>query len=1463
MAKRRERKEQQDLKMDNLQLRTILDAVGEGVIATDMEGKVTYMNRKAEVDATRKIVGMDAMTMGEALNIRSYPDKAAIDPADLLLDQTLKGGNGGEVIRYADTIRGKDRILRITVQPIQSKEIRIGTVVSYRDITRRRTSENKLIESEQRYRSVVERMNEGMIIVDDQNLIQFVNNRFCEMLGYDQEELLGKLSYKAVKILNISDEEFAGKIKARRQGKHEVYNVEMLRKDGVPRWFKVSASPVYDADNQVIGSMGIHSDISDQYLQAEENERLLTILDSTTDYVWLMDDKGAPIYLNTAMRRLMGIKKGDDISVLRPKDFYTKDSAKVFKKEVAKGLSNKGSWYGELTLKDKRKSAKRREVPTSEVIVRKKDKNGKLEYTAVIARDISEIKLAQREIAILARMPEEEPSPVLRVAVTGVVEYANPASQILLKQWKTRVGKPLPEVWSRIVRKVVETGHHKEYETDIGRKIFDLKVVPVKDYDYVNIFASDITHRKKADQRLRDSEQKYRAIVEDQTELITRYLADGTITFANKAYCRYYDHDPEKIVGKNLFTLVPRELRNAFRKRLSELTVDNPVITYSTHVNSDDNPRWQLWTDRAIYDDNDLFIEYQSVGQDITGLKQAELDLRRQEIYLRKIIDTLPNLVYVKNESGQYRLVNKAFSNFLGEDIKNIIGRTDADLFGKSGKGREYRTSDQEVLSQENTFIKDEDHFPHHGGEDRWFHTVKTPLITEGKEGRQVLGVSTDITDRKRFEDTLQFQLQFKELISNISTQFINLGHTEIDACINDSLQQIGEFSDVDRVMISLVGKGGKVDQRYGWVKDAELWAKAQQENPNLLKAVVYKKGLEQLQKNGYLYVRDTAEITNAKDLKNKVKTLGIKSFLTMPLQSKKQTIGFLSLSTINRQKEWTEDTIALFRIVSQVFSNAMERKHTESLLNFTLGFENIITTISANFINIKPGAINKEIIASLKYVAQYLDVDQGYVLLSDDDKKLKLSHYWLPQGIELLPDELRSIESGKQLWALEQLKKEGVLAIPSVDAMPKVSGKLKADLQNGGVKSLIGVPIIFSGKFTGALIFGSFEKEEFWSEEAIPLLKIFGQILANALDRKRTDEYLTKSREQYRTLARNIPKSAVMLFDKQLRYQLVEGAALEDQGYSREDLEGKTIYDVLSAAPLRMLEPLYKEALNGKQTTLERDFNGKHFLIHILPVKNEQGETYAGMVMSLDISDLHNIQQQLKEQTDELMRSNEDLELFAYAASHDLQEPLRMVSSYVHLIQRKLGQLDPEIEEFMNYAVDGVKRMQELINDLLEYSRVDRKGHTFQQVDMAKVMQLVEINLRNAIAKAGVTLKIPKHLPRIVADQSQMISLFQNIIENGVKFSAGNKPYVQVGFEEEEHCWRFFVKDNGIGIESKFFERIFIIFQRLNSRKEFEGTGIGLAICKKIVDRHKGQIWVESDLGTGTTFYVELSKQL
>ena len=273
-----------------------------------------------------------------------------------------------------------------------------------------------------------------------------------------------------------------------------------------------------------------------------------------------------------------------------------------------------------------------------------------------------------------------------------------------------------------------------------------------------------------------------------------------------------------------------------------------------------------------------------------------------------------------------------------------------------------------------------------------------------------------------------------------------------------------------------------------------------------------------------------------------------------------------------------------------------------------------------------------------------------------------------------------------------------------------------------------------------------------------------------------------------------------------------------------------------------------------GAQTFVRTD--GSRFPADCVVAPLEEGPAPSGAVMSFrDVTDRVENENSLREHAEKLTRSNDDLEQFAYVASHDLQEPLRIVSGYMDLLKRRYsGKLDTDADEFIGFAVDAAERMQGMIRALLEYSRVGTHGGAIGRTESFAAVQEALANLRLTIEDNEAEVEV-RDLPPVQADAAQLTHLFQNLISNGIKFNDSKPPRVEVGAERRNGEWRFSVSDNGVGFDQDQAGRLFVIFQRLHSREEYPGTGIGLAVCKKIVERHGGRIWVESEPGKGTEF--------
>jgi PAS domain S-box-containing protein len=370
---------------------------------------------------------------------------------------------------------------------------------------------------------------------------------------------------------------------------------------------------------------------------------------------------------------------------------------------------------------------------------------------------------------------------------------------------------------------------------------------------------------------------------------------------------------------------------------------------------------------------------------------------------------------------------------------------------------------------------------------------------------------------------------------------------------------------------------------------------------------------------------------------------------------------------------------------------------------------------------------------------------------------------------------------------------------------------------------------------------------------------------------RKVDEERLKKSEGLYRSLAKNIPDSAVFLFDQELRYTLVDGTSLRDFGITTEQLIGKKATDMLQKKDQDLFIPSFEKALQGEETEFEYTFGSKHFHIAIIPVRNSEGEIFAGMSVARDITELKEYQNELESKIKELNRSNKELEQFAYVASHDLQEPLRKIQAFGDLLQMKYTeQMGADGETYINRMQNAASRMQVLIDDLLTFSRISSPKELFTEINLQDVIDGVLTDMEVSIEQDKVRIYADVKID-IEAIPGQIRQLFQNLISNAIKFKKPDQdPVIQItgeiikgkgfkGLNSQQNYARIKITDNGIGFNEKYLDRIFVIFQRLHSRLEYEGTGIGLAICKKIVESHHGFITAESQSGQGTTFILAL----
>lgn len=366
----------------------------------------------------------------------------------------------------------------------------------------------------------------------------------------------------------------------------------------------------------------------------------------------------------------------------------------------------------------------------------------------------------------------------------------------------------------------------------------------------------------------------------------------------------------------------------------------------------------------------------------------------------------------------------------------------------------------------------------------------------------------------------------------------------------------------------------------------------------------------------------------------------------------------------------------------------------------------------------------------------------------------------------------------------------------------------------------------------------------------------------------------LAASEEKYKTIFNKSPLPNWIYDQETLQFLEVNDAAIQHYGYSQDEFRNMTLSDIRPPEDIPRLMEDVEVVRSLGATYVDNNWrhlkkNGEIIDVELTAHAIEYGHRKARMVIINDITERRR-SEELKRQLDadlqkraaELAASNAELERFAYIASHDLQEPLRMISSFLQLLQKKyFDQLDEKANQYIRYAVDGAERMKALILDLLEYSRLGTGKVAFESVNMCEVIKGVSEIFHDKIIASRGQIDIGE-MPVVMGDKVQLTQLMQNLISNALKYHGEAPPRVEVMAKEIDRGWQFSVKDNGIGIDPQFFDKIFIIFQRLHNKSDYSGTGIGLAICKKIVERHGGRIWVESSPGAGSTFHFTIITQ-
>ncbi|GEM_PF-2322954 len=835
---------------------------------------------------------------------------------------------------------------------------------------------------------------------------------------------------------------------------------------------------------------------------------------------------------------------------------------------------------------------------------------------------------------------------------------------------------------------------------------------------------------------------------------------------------------------------------------------------------------------------------------------QAEKSLRESEERYRQLVEMSPDGIGMITLDGRLLLANRQVAALFGYD--DPAEMRDVSLLDWFAPEERERARERFFSFLHTGFAREAEYLLVRRNGERFYGAISATVLRDANGvPYAAIGLVRDITERVQTEQKLQRQSQLQNLLLKLSAEFINLPLDRIDAAIQNALQEMGTFVAADRAYVF------DYDFRANIAINTFEWC-APGITPQIeaLQAVPLE-GIPEWTsphlRGEDLIIPDVSTLPPG-PLREILEPQEIKSLVTLPMIGKEGLIGFAGFDSVRCHRIYNEDELMLLRIFCQMLVNVTERKRAEEAAILRARQQALVAELGQ--LALSTTNLQTLFDAAVTRLAETLGVEYCKVLeLLPDGQTLRLvaGVGWQPGlvGSATVSADLNS-QAGYTLAVNEPV------IVEDLRTETRFSGP--ALLREHGVVS--GMSTIIAGMDHSFGVLGVHtRRHRVFSADDVHCLQAVANILAEAIQRERVRQALVTERALLRTMVDHLPTS-VYVKDLEGRKTLANQVCLSHMGVSSEaEALGKTDFEVyppeLAAAfaaddhfVLSTGQPIFnrEERITRSDGTLGWQFTSK------VPLHDSNGRIIGLVGIGYDITERRQMEDQLRQTLADLQRANADLERFAYVASHDLQEPLRMIASYAQLLeQRYRGRLDADADEFLAFIVEGASRMQQLIFDLLAYSRLGATRPASQSTDASISCQLALINLQDAIAQAQATI-ICDPLPTVKAEPTQLTLLFQHLIANAIKFRGPEPPIVHVSaVADSSSSFVFSVRDNGIGIEPQYFERIFVIFQRLHKRREYPGNGIGLALCKRIVELHGGRIWVESTPGQGSTFFFTL----
>jgi len=1352
-----------------------------------------------------------------------------------------------------------------------------------------------------RYRTLVDAVDDGLFQLDAEATIIDTNDAIADAVGRSRDELVGE---HVAAILGDDAERSEATVAELRDGPDDAATLELLTDPAVAdAGFEELRIALVEEDGEFRGSVGVlragaESDGESQLQESEQ--RFRSLVDAVEEYaIFMLDPDGRVVTWNEGAERIKGYAQ-DEIVSQHFSTFYTDED-----QEEGVPAANLDAAMAEGWVEDEgwRVRADGSRFWANVTITAVRDDDGTLRGFAKVTRDMTERREREREL----RRERDLNEKLLRTAPVAIAVHDSDGETVLSNDRAREVlglsqsvppeeldylqdgrwdiydadGRPLPAD-ALPAAKVLESGEAVADEEiaidrpDGERRWFRVNAVPLFDaeetIDRVVVAGEDVTEIKRRERQLR----RRRNELESELDEVFGRVSDAffaldeefRFTHINERAHELINPEDRELVGESIWDQFPEATERLFKPHYERAMENQETVSFEEYY---PEPLDTWFEVRAYPSESGLSVYF----RDITERKERERELEESERRFTAIFEDPNILVGLLEPDGTVVDINRTAMDYVDADLGEVIDEPFWETpwwGGQDDAKREVKEWTERAASGE--YVDFEAGLTRPGGEEYTLEGFFRPVTNDEGEVVSIVVSDRDVSDRKQREAELrERERQLTTLMDNVPgmvyrcqnepgwpMEFVSDAAREITGYAPDEFER-GEVSYGDDVIVEEdrekvwesvqraieARESFSVTYRIETAGDDTRWVRSDGRGVFEDGALVDVEGIisdvtERKRLEAELTESERRYRTLAEYFPNGVVTLvdnDLEYTLAAGQGFDRIPVDPEDLEGNSFRDAWDEDTV---EILEPAFQAALDGEESSVELRY---------------------ADREWIFQAVPITDERGDVFAGMTMAIDVTER-KEQERALEQYSEYLDDVIDGIDDlfyvldpdgTLRRWneSVADVTGYSLPEIASMDALDffgddaeKIASAIADGFEEGSV--LVEADLVTSH---GEPIPYEFSATTVENPAGDTVLAGIGRDVS---EQKARERELTK----YETIVETI-EDGIYVKDEDGYFTMVNEAYAAMTGYDPQELVGEHASLVADEATIEDSRELVSAAASGDdEPTMEASLRTKgggeiptEGTFATIEADDERKEV--GVIR--DITERRERRRKLEE-------SNERLEQFAYAASHDLQEPLRMVSSYLSLVERRYAdELDEDGREFIEFAVDGAERMREMIDALLKYSRVETRGDPFEPVDLEEVYEDAIQDLEVKIVESGAEIEA-EPLPDVYGDEGQLRQVLQNLLSNAIEYSEDGPPQVGVDAERDGDRWIVSVSDEGIGIEPEHADRVFEVFNRLHTREEHEGTGIGLALCRRIAERHGGEIWVESEPGDGSTFYFTVPAQ-